>query len=392
MTVIAQNSPTKFDICLISGFLFNFACVTAQYWGPYSRGSYPPYGGGSGDQTIQSGIIHVQSGLGRGSYPRNPYQYYGGYNQPYPQSGQPYPQSGQPYPQTGQSYPQTVVQFPGRPGGRYEPYRQPYGGYPPQMSPPMSTPMPYPSYPQNQPQYPSYQRPGYGYPPNYQTYQPPYRPTYPAYPPQYPSYPQPGQTYPPSQYPPTYAPWSQPPYNQLDQRQGQWGQRPQYPYPRQPSSAYANLKGAETNGVGVGGEVKFVQQDHRFVGITGRIIGLTPGAHGFHIHENAVKEGVCEALGDHFNPTHAAQHGGKSEWIRHAGDLGNIFADHDGIAYFDITDTLISLVGPNSIVNRTLVVTENADDLGKVNNEDSKKNGNSGKPVACGTIMLTANF
>jgi len=177
---------------------------------------------------------------------------------------------------------------------------------------------------------------------------------------------------------------------------------PYYPGidPYGPRVAYAKLASKASKVVG---EVRFVQQDNRFIGITGRIEGLVPGAHGLHIHEgreriatdtsssspsnsNSPPTGYCENIGGHFNPNNVA-HGGKSEWTRHVGDLGNIFADPDGTAYFSITDTLISLYGPHSIVNRTLVVTEFGDDLGK-GPKDSKVNGNSGKPLACGLIQL----
>ena len=64
------------------------------------------------------------------------------------------------------------------------------------------------------------------------------------------------------------------------------------------------------------GEVRLVQQDNRYVGITGRILGLVPGAHGLHVHEGSEKDGSCENIGPHFNPMNS-DHGGKSEWKRH---------------------------------------------------------------------------
>ena len=41
---------------------------------------------------------------------------------------------------------------------------------------------------------------------------------------------------------------------------------------------------------------------------------------------------------------------------------------------------------PNSIVNRALVIHANADDLGRGNNPESQKNGNSGAHIACGLV------
>lgn len=158
----------------------------------------------------------------------------------------------------------------------------------------------------------------------------------------------------------------------------------------QPSSAVAQLKSKDGK---TGGDIQLVQQDARFVNIRGRIIGLTPGAHGFHVHTNAVtKEGDCESIGPHFNPQNKP-HGGKSGWERHVGDLGNVFADSDGVAFFDITDSLIALNnGPNSVMNRTLVVTAQNDDLGEGRDKESVLNGNSGKVLACGTIKFNTSF
>lgn len=43
---------------------------------------------------------------------------------------------------------------------------------------------------------------------------------------------------------------------------------------------------------------------------------------------------------------------------------------------------------PNSVVNRALVIHANADDLGRGNNPESLKNGNSGAHIACGLLVL----
>src|ERR1700709_1272815 len=62
------------------------------------------------------------------------------------------------------------------------------------------------------------------------------------------------------------------------------------------------------------------------VKVVADITGLTPGKHGFHIHEF----GDCSApdatsAGSHFNPT-KHQHGAPEASARHAGDMGNIEA------------------------------------------------------------------
>lgn len=49
---------------------------------------------------------------------------------------------------------------------------------------------------------------------------------------------------------------------------------------------------------------------------------------------------------------------------------------------------MIKLNGPNSIIKRSFVIHEKPDDMGKGNSKDSKKNGNSGKRIACGIIRI----
>ena len=71
--------------------------------------------------------------------------------------------------------------------------------------------------------------------------------------------------------------------------------------------------------------------------IQAEIKGLTPGLHGFHIHEFGNLTNGCVTAGPHFNPfrlTHAGPH----DEVRHVGDLGNIEANADGLAFYDSED------------------------------------------------------
>src|ERR1700679_1413380 len=87
------------------------------------------------------------------------------------------------------------------------------------------------------------------------------------------------------------------------------------------NSAVAEL--SPTKGNTVHGEVKFVQKDG-YVLVTAHVEGLTPGKHGFHIHEvgNCSAPDGSSAKG-HFNPTNQ-EHGGPDSKVRHEGDLGNL--------------------------------------------------------------------
>lgn len=111
------------------------------------------------------------------------------------------------------------------------------------------------------------------------------------------------------------------------------------------------------------------------------ITGLTPGKHGFHVHEF----GDCSAAdassaGGHFNPTNKP-HAGPDAAERHEGDMGNVEADASGNAKLDYVDHQISLSNDDkSAIGRSVVVHAKPDDL------KSQPSGESGARVACGVI------
>ena len=145
-------------------------------------------------------------------------------------------------------------------------------------------------------------------------------------------------------------------------------------------------------GTGVSGVVKFTQAEGKKVRIQAEITGLTPGQHGFHIHEFGNLTNGCMTAGPHYNPfgkTHAGPH----DEVRHVGDLGNVEAGEDGKAVVDMEDHLIMIYGDSAnVVGRSVVVHAGVDDLGKGGNEESLKTGNAGARVACGVIGLSGAF
>ncbi len=96
--------------------------------------------------------------------------------------------------------------------------------------------------------------------------------------------------------------------------------------------------------------------------VKGEITGLTPGEHGFHVHEYGVWNEDGTASGGHFNPT-KAPHASHASEKRHVGDMGNIKADESGKAVVDLEDDQMTFEGPTSILGRGLVVHAKADDL-----------------------------
>uniref|UniRef100_A0A2C9KPW1 Superoxide dismutase [Cu-Zn] n=1 Tax=Biomphalaria glabrata TaxID=6526 RepID=A0A2C9KPW1_BIOGL len=120
--------------------------------------------------------------------------------------------------------------------------------------------------------------------------------------------------------------------------------------------------------------------------------GLTPGLHGFHVHQYGDSTNGCTSAGPHFNPF-GKTHGGPTDEVRHVGDLGNLTAGSDGVAHFEIKDHLVKIHGEHTVVGRSLVVHAGIDDLGKgvgEQKEESLKTGNAGARVACGVIATAA--
>ena len=137
-----------------------------------------------------------------------------------------------------------------------------------------------------------------------------------------------------------------------------------------------------TDGNQVHGTVTFTQADQG-VKIVAHIEGLTPGKHGFHIHEY----GDCSAsdaasAGGHFNPG-SKPHGGPTNPNRHAGDIGNITADSAGVAHLEWVDDSMTLTGTGSIIGHGVIVHAKEDDL------MTQPTGNAGGRVACGVIGIT---
>ena len=144
-----------------------------------------------------------------------------------------------------------------------------------------------------------------------------------------------------------------------------------------PTKAIAVLHPA--NGTAVSGVVSFEQVEGGVM-VTAVVEGLTPGKHGFHIHQY----GDCSApdatsAGGHFSPM-SHPHGAPTDMERHVGDLGNLEADSTGRAEYKWTDPHLTFSGRNSIIGRGLIVHADEDDL------TSQPTGAAGARVACGVI------
>lgn len=136
-----------------------------------------------------------------------------------------------------------------------------------------------------------------------------------------------------------------------------------------------------TDGNETSGTVTFrPSKDQRAMLVSVNISGLTPGKHGFHIHEN----GDCSApdassAGGHFNP-YKTTHGAPNAAERHLGDLGNVEANEEGRVDVEIQFEDLAFSGPASILQKALVIHAGADDL------STDPSGASGGRVGCGVI------
>ena len=146
------------------------------------------------------------------------------------------------------------------------------------------------------------------------------------------------------------------------------------------SGPSAEAKLAPTQGHKTTGTVVFAQKGAD-VEVTAHVAGLTPGAHGFHVHE----KGDCSApdgtsAGGHFNPG-GQPHGHPHQGPHHAGDMPMLETDAYGNAKLVAVLPGLTLEGANGIVGRGVIVHAAPDDF------KTQPTGNSGARMACGTIV-----
>lgn len=146
-----------------------------------------------------------------------------------------------------------------------------------------------------------------------------------------------------------------------------------------PASLKAKLE--PTKGNQASGLMIFSQKGKEVL-IQGDFTGLTPGAHGLHIHAGGDCGGPnARHAGGHFNPT-GGRHANPGSPTRHLGDLPMLTAGKDGSARFQARmDRLTLDEGPNGILGRCVIVSARPDDF------TTQPDGNSGPAQACGVIQ-----
>lgn len=119
-----------------------------------------------------------------------------------------------------------------------------------------------------------------------------------------------------------------------------------------------------------------------------KVIGLTPGEHGFHIHEGIScgaigPDGTIDrgmAAGGHYDRAASGHHAGP-EGMGHAGDLPYLIADEEGVvdAHFVVTG-----IGVDEIAGRAIVIHDNGDNY----SDSPKPLGGGGGRYGCGILEL----
>ena len=123
--------------------------------------------------------------------------------------------------------------------------------------------------------------------------------------------------------------------------------------------------------------------------ISGELKGLAPGKHGISINVYGDLSDGATSCGEIFNPF-GQPHGFPGDATRKVGSLGNIIAGDDGKAHVEIEDTRVKLIGPHSVIGRSMLVYAAEDDGGRGGHENSLSTGNAGPRVAAGVIGLAA--
>ena len=150
-------------------------------------------------------------------------------------------------------------------------------------------------------------------------------------------------------------------------------------------SLTANLRNQQGQTVGT---VTFTDEGG-YLSVEAEVSNVTPGFHGFHIHQGTTCEGNFDSAGGHLTlPGNTAGHAN--------GDLTSIQVREDGAAELTTTTDMVTL---NDIDGRALIIHEGPDNFanipadrytnsegGQGADERTRMTGDAGGRFACGTI------
>ncbi len=137
---------------------------------------------------------------------------------------------------------------------------------------------------------------------------------------------------------------------------------------------------------GIGKEIGSIRAQDRPYGtvLTPNLTDLTPGIHGFHVHQNpncgaAEKEGKMVpglGAGSHYDPTGSGQHAGPYG-EGHLGDLPVLHVDADGTATHAVLSPRLKV---SDLKGQSLMIHAGGDNY----SDQPKKLGGGGARMACG--------
>lgn len=112
--------------------------------------------------------------------------------------------------------------------------------------------------------------------------------------------------------------------------------------------------------------------------------GLSPGLHGFHVHDNPECANQGEAAGGHYDPKHSQKHLGPYSKEGELGDLPVLFVNQQGIANKTM---LAPRLIESDLYGRAIMIHEHGDNY----SDFPKKLGGGGARIACGVIKKPVN-
>lgn len=133
------------------------------------------------------------------------------------------------------------------------------------------------------------------------------------------------------------------------------------------------------------GTIEISQMDEGVV-LTPNLKGLTPGLHGFHVHENgscapATKDGTVTpggAAGSHLDLRNSKHH--DAPWADgHTGDMPALFVDSSGLATHPVFAPNLNL---KMMDGKAVIIHEGGDNY----SDSPKPLGGGGARVACGIV------
>jgi Cu-Zn family superoxide dismutase len=126
-----------------------------------------------------------------------------------------------------------------------------------------------------------------------------------------------------------------------------------------------------------GAKLGTIRADDTIYGLllTPKLTALSPGAHGFHVHECA----DCDVISGHWDPSNSKEHDGPFRGNGHLGDLPVLIVNRAGAANLPVLAPRLKL---DMIKNHSLVIDAGSDTY----SDAPKINGGGGARIACGAI------